>query len=176
MPSQQPSWLTRHSSSTSSIGIASTVPKRRMPALLASMLTGPKRSLVVGHQRGPGGLVADVVVGEVRAPPELVGQRLALVLGHVGDDDPGALGDVRADDARALPHRATGDDGDLARPDAAHQTSSSHDRVGREADGRVALGEEPPSCLSRSGRSQTEPEASKRCSTTGAATSATIPP
>src|SRR3954453_12572150 len=45
MPSQQPSWLTRHSSSTSSTGIDSTEPKRRMPALLASTLTGPNRSL-----------------------------------------------------------------------------------------------------------------------------------
>ena len=46
MPSQHPSWLTRNSSSTSSIGMSCTLPKRRMPALFARIVTKPKRSLV----------------------------------------------------------------------------------------------------------------------------------
>ena len=45
MPRKQPSWLTRNSSSNSSTGICSMSPKRRMPALLTSTLTGPNRSL-----------------------------------------------------------------------------------------------------------------------------------
>ena len=51
---------------------------------------------------------------DARRVAELVGERLARLLGDVGDDDPGALGDERARDRRALPLRAAGDDGDLA--------------------------------------------------------------
>jgi hypothetical protein len=46
IPRKHPAWLTDQTSCASSIGIASTSPKRRMPALLTSTLTGPKRSLV----------------------------------------------------------------------------------------------------------------------------------
>ena len=45
MPRKQPSWLTLTSSMYSSTSIRSTSAKRRMPALLTSTLTGPKRSL-----------------------------------------------------------------------------------------------------------------------------------
>ena len=91
-------------------------PKRRMPALLASTLTGPEALLRVLDQRGPRRLVAHVVVHEVHALPEreLVGERLARLLGDVGDHDLRALGDERPDDAGTLSLRAAGDDRDLA--------------------------------------------------------------
>ena len=44
MPRKQPSWLTRNTSSNSSTGIRSISPNRRMPALLTSTSTGPKRA------------------------------------------------------------------------------------------------------------------------------------
>src|SRR6478735_3032206 len=51
IPRKQPSWLIRQSSSTSSAGCRSMSPKRRMPALLASTLTAPKRSFVSSTTR-----------------------------------------------------------------------------------------------------------------------------
>ena len=79
IPRKQPSWLTRHSSSTSSWPIRSMSPKRRMPALLASTLTGPNRSLA------PSTTLAQEAASLTSwltkyAGPQLVGERLALVL------------------------------------------------------------------------------------------------
>ena len=46
---------------------------------------------------------------------QLVGERLAGLLGDVGDDDLGTLLDEGARDRGALPLRRSGDDGALAR-------------------------------------------------------------
>jgi hypothetical protein len=45
---------------------------------------------------------------------ESLGQRLPVVVGHIGDHHAGALGHEQLGLGRALPLRSTGDDGDLA--------------------------------------------------------------
>ena len=84
--------------------------------------------------------------------------------------------------AGALSLRAAGDDGALAgrvgsceRPSS--QTVELHDRVGGEADGGVAVGEVAAELLVEVLEvPESSPAASKRCSTTGAASRATMPP
>jgi len=49
------------------------------------------------------------------ASPQLLGQCLAAVIGHIGDDDAGAFAYECARDGRALALGAAGDDGALVR-------------------------------------------------------------
>ena len=78
----------------------------------------------------------------MRRVPELLGQGGAGVVGHVGDDQPGALTDERARDGGALALGAAGDDGVLVLETGHALSLEGEDGVGGERDVRVAIGEE----------------------------------
>src|SRR6478735_7584900 len=114
MPRKQPSWLIRQISSTSSTGCRSMSPNRRMPALLASTLTGPKRTFVSSTTRAQdAGSLTSWSAKWVSAPcPCAPPETIATLPSR-----------------RVTSHRQL------------------HDRVGREADGGVPVGEEAAELL-----------------------------
>ncbi len=115
------------------------------------------------------------MLGEPRRVAERVGQGSALVGSHVGDDDGRPLGHERLADAGALTHRTAGDDRDLA-VQPPHQTVSPITESAAKPTEGSRSAKNPPSWASRSEAVHDDPTASNRCSTTGAATTATIPP
>ena len=68
-------------------------PTLKMPALLKSTLSLPNSFTAVATAASPVLVAGHVEVDVARGVAELVGQRLALLVEEVADDDLGALGD-----------------------------------------------------------------------------------
>src|SRR6478609_7813853 len=146
MPRKQPSWLIRQISSTSSTGCRSMSPNRRMPALLASTLTGPKRTFVSSTTRAQdAGSLTSWSAKWVSAPSSSVSAWPAsFAMSAMTTRAPSATNarEIAAPCPCAPPVT-------IATLPSRRVTSHRqlHDRVGREADGGVPVGEEAAELL-----------------------------
>ena len=115
MPSQQPTALTSRMRRKSASGMSAIRAKVSTPALLTSTSSRPKASTAAATAAAQcASLVTSWCTYRQDCSPSPAATARALVVEHVAEDHPGALGDEMAHVRLAHPPGAPGDQRDLA--------------------------------------------------------------